>query len=65
MVKRLVLDHTSQQNITDVLETLRKAGVKAPAGGMVGSAATILVEDADVPRAVHLLVAVGIEVQTA
>jgi hypothetical protein len=63
MTKRLVLKQTSYHSITSILQKLRITGIKAPAGGIVASEAIILVEDADVARAVHLLATIGIEAQ--
>ena len=55
MAKRLILKHTLQHRITSILETLRSARINAPAGGMVNREAMILVDDADVARAIQLL----------
>jgi hypothetical protein len=61
MAKRLILKHTLQHGITYILETLRNARINAPAGGMVNREAMILVDDADVARAIQLLGTMGIE----
>ena len=60
MAKRLIIEHTPTEGITTILHELRGAGIKAPAGGTVDSVPTILVEDADVSRALHILVRAGI-----
>jgi hypothetical protein len=46
MAKRLILEQTPHDRITCVLEKLRSAGIKAPAGAMVDSDPVILVEQA-------------------
>jgi hypothetical protein len=61
MAKRLILEQTPHDRITSVLEKLRSAGIKAPAGAMVDSDVIILVEQADVARAIQLLALIGIE----
>ena len=61
MAKRHILKHTFQHRIASILETLRSALITAPAGGMVNREAMILVDDADVARAIPLLGTMGIE----
>lgn len=65
MAKRVILQQTPSQSLTTILEKLRDAGVNAPAGGSVDAVAIILVEDADVSRALYILTKLGIEVRTA
>jgi type III secretory pathway lipoprotein EscJ len=55
MAKRLVLEAISHNQITNVLDLLRTAGIKAQAGAMIDSIAVILVEEGDVARAVRFL----------
>jgi hypothetical protein len=65
MAKRLVLEAISYSQITNVLDMLRNAGIKAPGGAMIDSLAAILVEDGDVARAVRFLGNNRIEARSA
>ena len=63
MAKRIVLENTTQNDLTGILESLRRAGIKVTGGGSIEPDAFILAEEPDVPRVLEFLELYSIKAQ--
>lgn len=63
MAKRVLLENTTQNDLTGILESLRRTGIKVIGGGSIEPDAFVLAEEPDVPRVLEFLKPYGIKAQ--
>jgi hypothetical protein len=55
MAKRILLENITPNDVTGILESLRRAGIKVAGGGCIEPDAFVLAEEPDVPRVLEFL----------
>ena len=55
MAKRILLKDITQNDVTGILESLRRAGINVSGGGSIEPDAFVLAEEPDVPRVLEFL----------
>lgn len=63
MGKRILLENITQNDLTGILESLRREGIKVAGGGSIEPDAFVLAEEPEVPRILEFLKLYGIRAQ--